>query len=203
MNQIALLVSLGDRWGREKYNLNSQKPPKKPMTELQRSWLLVDRALPELGLPILLDDLPMGSPRKLIEQGIPVSESQGSHFRGVLPTSQVPQVTHFLIPGWLQHEAGILVFTPLLPSLLLTSWAPPKPFQVHSCLSFPFKPSAALYIVILQWSFICWTPVLACCALQKFALSLWPPSCFCWCLPWNCYPNNVHHTHKIFYPQKQ
>lgn len=79
------------------------------MTELRTSWLLVDRALPELGLPILSDDSPMGSlSKQLLNKASLAVKARALTLEVSCPLAQVPLVTHFLTPGWLQHEAGTL-----------------------------------------------------------------------------------------------
>lgn len=86
---------------------NLTEATEKPMTELQTSWLLVDRALPELGLPTLSDDLPMGSlSKQLLNKAFLSVKARALEMS--CPLAQVSLVTHFLIPGWLQHKAGNL-----------------------------------------------------------------------------------------------
>lgn len=86
------------------------------MTELQTSWLLVDGALPELGLPNLLDDSPMGSlSKQLLTKASLSVKARALTLEVSCPLAQVPLVTHFLLPGWLQHEAGTLESPPSAP----------------------------------------------------------------------------------------
>lgn len=131
---------------------NLTENTEKPRTALQTSWLLVDRALPELGLPSLSDDSPMGSlSKQLLNKASLSVKARARALEVFCPLAQVPVVTRFLLPGWLRHEAGTLE-SPRLCSLA-SHRLPGLHQNPPSCLPLHLShPNPQLHLILFLFS---------------------------------------------------